>query len=271
MFAVFDDGVTSDFRPLAELSAMERRLFLHDLYGTSRSHFGDIQRYTFFHNYTHLWGDDLLTKERSVTPTQSEALKAQTALEYLYKMYINATIERTYQILRVRGLLLHIKALMYDLQFLNVTSGRLFELISEMIRWRENWFNHVVAKESLISWHREFYGALRDFLAQTLNIKTFYLPRQSPLRIALNVTIHSGTSLSCDHRGFILPSVLCGLGRKYFNIQHRWNTFTFSVPYKHSDLPRSIEERNNLLSAIVNYNKRHIPGFMAPASSLSIF
>lgn len=270
MFVVFDDGVATGFQPITGLSRMERYLFLHALYGASKSHFNDIQRFTFFHNYSHLWGNDLLRTQRPVPSLQSDALKVQTALEYLYKMYINATIERSYQIIRVHGLLLHIKALMYDLQFLNVSGGRLFDLISEMIQWRENWFSRAITKKSLVAWHQAFYTALHDFLVQQCGEKTFYLPQKTPFQVARNVTIHAGPSLSCVHRGLVLPSALGGLGRKYFNIQHRWNTFVFTVPYEHSAIPRSIAERNDLLSAVIQYNKRHIPHFMAPTSSLPV-
>lgn len=271
MFVVFDDHVTTNFQPIAGLSRMDRYLFLHALYGANRSRFNDIQRYTFFHNYSHLWGEDLFKMQRPISSSQSDVLKVQTALEYLYKMYISATIERSYQIIRVHGLLLHIKALMYDLQFLNVSGGRLFELISEMIQWRENWFHRAVPKKSLIFWHREFYNALHDFLVQKFSEKTFYLPQKTPFKIARNVTIDPGPDLSCVHRGLILPPALGGLGRKYFNIQHRWNTFVFTVPSKNSSIPLPIMERNDLLSAIIQHNKRHLPNFMAPASSLSIF
>ena len=149
MVAVFQDDAACDRNPLKELSRSERYLFVHGLYGVSTKHFHKAQCYTFFHNYNLLWGERLSFWGKNLSKKKIRTLKIQIALEYLLKVYINITVERTYGIVKVRNLLLHTKALLYDLEFLGISSGRLYDLVEGMVTSRNNWFKSKPEKESV--------------------------------------------------------------------------------------------------------------------------
>jgi len=121
----------SEFRldPRNDLTDTERYLFIHGLYGACESHFSASQQHTFFHNYRLLYGTQHEIGPNQVSEHELEMLKIQTAMEYLIQMYISSTVEKAYGIARIRGLLLHVKGLLYDLEFLNVHVGRLHDFV----------------------------------------------------------------------------------------------------------------------------------------------
>lgn len=122
------------------MSGQEKYLFLHQPYACSKSGFIKAETFSFFHNYNLVHGKDIRTAA-NLNTTEIDILKKQTALEFLLKMYMQLFIQKKYKILRVRDLLLHGKALIYDLEFLNISSGKLFLLVQKVIEWRKDWFN----------------------------------------------------------------------------------------------------------------------------------
>lgn len=270
MLVVFEDATECNLNPLEDLSKIERYLFSHSLYGTSEAHFQEVQRYTFFHNYNLLWGNQLPVGRSDLSCEEIRTLKAQIALEYLLQMYISITIRLTYGIFRIVGLLRHVNALRYDLQFLNVSSGKLFDLIETLISWRDNWFKNKPTTQMLKIWIDDFYKELSEFLREILNATKFYLPRWANLRIARNIMLVPSEHFGYVHKGIILPCFLGWLGRKYFNIQHRFNGFKFHVPITSQAIPGITEERLEFLKQMKDKNSIELPHFMSTTTSLNI-
>ena len=269
LMVLFDEGVRCAFNALTGLDKEARYLFNHNPFGTSRERFDGVDRFTFFHNYKLLWGDEPSHDARLTDEGLISILKAQTALEYLLKMYTHMTVERTYGIIKVRGLLLHIKALMYDLEFLGVTSGPVHDALRQIIDWRNNWFEAQPSKMELLDWHRRFYELLHGFLLEQFYRNSFYLPF-GQVRLSMNMTLRKAKCFSSQHGGFTLPSVFGFLGRKYFNIQHRWNRFDFDVPMV-SEGPDILVDRHNFLVDTARYNAQYLPHLLLPGSSLAVF
>lgn len=270
ILVVFEDGVKCSLNPLKDLSKIERYLFSHNLYGISKTNFFDAQRYTFFHEYNLLWGEQLPFGQSDSSGEKMQALKTQTALEYLIKMFINTTVERTYSIVRVRGLLVLTRALLYDLEFLNISSGRLFDLIQTVILWRDHWFEEKPHKQKLKIWIHEFYEELTTFLETMLHTKMLYLPKWANLRVARNMTLVPSKKFGYTHKGMTLPAGLGDLGRKYFNTQHRFNTFQFQIPITTSEIPCGLLKRFSFMRNIRKENDHDLPYFMPLTSSLNI-
>lgn len=270
MLVVFEDGIKCNLDPLEDLSKTDRYLFSHSLYGISKTDFSQAHRYTFFHNYKLLWGEELSSGECDLSGEEIQVLKTQTALEYLIKMFVSSTIELTYGIVKVRGLLMHAKGLSYDLDFLNVSSGRLFDLIQTIILWRDQWFERTPNKQTLKQWFHEFYAELAALLELTLQNKAFYLPDWANLHIARNVTLVPSEKFGYTHKGTSLPAILGGLGRKYFNIQHRFNTFEFQIPIATSEIPGKLLERFLFIKNMKRENNKYLPYFIPLASSLNV-
>jgi len=271
MLVVFEDGVECSLNPLEDLSKTERYLFSHSLYGVSRRQFCDAQKYALFHNYNLLWGDELPIQRNDLSQEQTRKLKTQIALEYLIKMFINSTIERTYGIVRVRGLLVLVKALSYDLEFLNVSSGRLFDSVQTIINWRNNWFEGGPDKQTFRKWFLEFCVVLTAFLEIKLRKQAFHLPERANVRIARNMVLEASKTFGYTHVGTRLPAIFGGLGRKYFNVQHRLNTFQFRIPVATSDVPAVLHSRFMFVREMKCTNRETLPYFMPLTSSLNIF
>lgn len=270
MLVVFENDADCHFNPLQDLSKRERYLFSHNLYGVSKTHFREAQRYTFFHNYNLLWGDQLPVRESDLSCEEIQNLKTQTALEYLLQMYISLTVKLTYGIFSIVGLLRQVKALRYDLEFLNISSGKLFDLIETLVSWRDNWFKNKPTTQMLKIWIDDFYEELSEFLREILNATKFYLPRWANLRIARNIMLVPSEHFGYVHKGITLPSFLGGLGRKFFNLQHRFNTFKFQMPITLTKKSELIEKRFIFIRNMKTQNKDKLPFFMPLASNLNI-
>lgn len=270
MLVVFEDGVECSLNPLEDLSKRERYVFSHGLYGVSKIHFREAQRYTFFHNYNLLWGDQLPVRESDSSCEEIQTLKTQTALEYLLQMYISLTVKLTYGIFSIVGLLRQVKALRYDLQFLNISSGKLFDLIETLVSWRDNWFKNKPTTQMLKIWIDGFYKELAEFLREILHTTKFYLPRWANFRIARNIMLVPSEYFGYVHKGITLPCILGGLGQKYFNLQHRFNTFKFQLPITLQKIPDILEKRFEFIKEMKSQNSIKFPHFIPMTSDLNI-
>jgi hypothetical protein len=271
MLAVFEDGTEYKLDPLRDLSKLDRYLFSHGLYGISKTYFHDAQRYTFFHNYSYLWGkEELQIADNDLSTEEVQTLKTQTALEYFVKMYVNIVVQHTYGIAKVRVLLLEAKALLHDLQFLNISSGIIFDLIKTVILWRDQWFEKKPNGKSLKKWFSAFYKELSDVLQVIFQSEKFYLQEEANLSIARNITLVPAKRLGYSHGGICLPSMFAGFGRKYFNLEHRFNNFNFYIPVTHAGCCKIINRRFEFLRTIKDYNNIHLIHYSPLVPSLNI-
>jgi hypothetical protein len=269
MVVVFDDEATCPLDPLADLSADDRYLFIHSLYGSGASHFRAAQRHSFFHNYKLLWGTDLLDPA-AVPAGEAEArLKAQVALEYLLKMYISLVMQRVYHVFKVRSFFLHVKAIQYDLDFLGVDAGALYDLTQQFIRWRASWFDERPAPRELNTGLEAFFEALQGFLRAQLGRHHFYLPERRRYRLARCMWLEPGPDLGFRHEGTALPAVFSRLGSLYYKLQNRLNRFYFTCPV-HDDMPEVLAQRFALIDDMKRHNRRHLPHFETLSSSLHL-
>jgi hypothetical protein len=230
ILVVFEEGVKYNFDPLEYLPKRSRYLFTHSLFGISRRHFYEAQRFTFYHNYRLLWGEDLNMCRTDLSPQEIDVLKRQTALEFLIANFISKTIELTYRMVSLRNLLLSVNTLRYDMEFLNISSGRLLQLIMTLIDWRHTWFHKKVEEEALQAWIQEFYAELQAFLAALLKRQKFYLPLRPQYQMARHIRLAPGSEFCFKHDGISLPSVFFRLGKKAVRLLHRFNQFDFTIP-----------------------------------------
>ena len=258
ILAVFEDGVRCNMNPLLSLPKKEKYLFTHSLFGCSRKYFHEAQKYTFFNNYKLLWGEQLPVGSKGLKTEEVEALKIQIALEFLLMNYIARTVELTYRIASVRGLLLSVKALRFDLEFLNISDGPFKESVDTCIDWRKSWFQEPEYKENLNDWFLQFYRHLESFFNLILQKHDFYIPAWANLRYARHVCLEPADTLKVTYRGFRLLPQFAWMGKKYFRLQHRFNDFSFEFPFtKHSPVA-VLEDRFLFLKSLKNYNREFL-------------
>lgn len=268
MVVVFKHGASTAQNFLSGLNAEERYLFIHNLYGISEDHFAAAEKFAFYNRYQLLWGEDVQTNIR-LPESDIEAMKIQIALEYMLKMYITIQVQHSYRVLRMRDILLHVKALDYDLEFLGITSGPVKGWVNRVMEWRKNWFSAAPSHIELIHWWEGFFHDFNVLLVDILNKNRFYLPSQESYRIAKNISLlPSESHVSTMRNGFILPAVFTFLGKKYFRLQNRLNQFQIQFPVKSTHIPDVLEKRFQFEQTIVDYNKHFLPHFLPITSSL---
>lgn len=269
MLAVFNDEAECRDDPLRELSRDDRYMFCHGLYGASRSSFFRAQRYSFFHNYRLLCGDPLAIDSSERSPGETRDLKAQVALEYLLRWHISLAVEMTYGIARVRGFLLHAKAARIDLEFLETSSGPLWELLEKVVSWRSSWFVDEPEADSICVQMTAVFRELGEFLAEVLARRRLFVNPPREIRLARHIRLRPAEQMDWSHCGPPLPPLFHGLGRRYFNLQNRFNRFAFDIPMKGQD-SAILAEYSHFNEEIGIYNKRNLPCFMPLSSSLNI-
>ncbi|MEO5571589.1 MAG: hypothetical protein ABIT08_01815 [Bacteroidia bacterium] len=270
MIVVFKDNQKVEQNFLGNLSTEEKYLFVHNLYGISERDFADVKRFTFFNNFTLLYGTDTRTNP-FLSPENTEVLKKQVAIEYLIRMCITVYLQQSYRVLRVRDLLLHVKALQYDCEFLGIHSGRLVEKISEIIEWRKNWFSHTPSTKSIINWWNEFYKEFELFIKSLFENHKFYLPGKTSYLITNNISVvPSKGTVRFSRKGFVLPVTLSFLGKRYFRIQNKLNQFSFEVPVTSDNIPSILENKFEFEKKYFEYNRKFLPNFFTLTMNLHV-
>ncbi|MBP6335281.1 MAG: hypothetical protein KA444_07390 [Bacteroidia bacterium] len=268
LVVVFKDNTDCNFNLHSELSPEEKYLFIHKLYGCSASFFKQSERFSFFHNFSLKSGLDIHipVKENSSHP---EKIKVQFALEYMLKMYANVMLQKTYGILQVRSLLLHGKALDYDLTFLGITTGELKESVQELLEIRSSWFTEKNNLQNLEDWFEDFCNIYPKELSVILHKHVLYLQGKTPFRIAKNISLDLAASISTHHKGRILPTFpVSFLGKKYFRLQNKFNKFTLNAPFETDNFSPEIRSYFDFVNQHRNYNRQHLPNFYPLTSSL---
>ncbi len=268
LVVVFKENGAFHLNPLEGLPKTERYLFIHPPFGVSKPDFIEAQQYTFYHSWSLLWGEKLIEEGNNLSEEEVKRLKIQTALEYLIQNYINLTILRIYGIFSVRTLLLNMRAMLFDLQLLNVFSGRLYKLLEVVVKWRNNWFEITPNTTDLSRWIQDCYQELHAFLKTFLQTETFYLPEWGTFRISKNVTLVPSEQFFFNQQGIILPTLLRCLGKKYFKIQRRSNQFFFHLPIQKRQVPSVLAKRFELEHRMVRFTLDKY--FMPLRSSLNV-
>ena len=230
LLVIFENDAVSTLDPLNGLSKEERYLFTHSLFGISRSHFYEVQPYTFLHNYNLLWGEALEVGRNTLPDEDASRLKRHIALEFLLASYFSRSVETVYGVVSVRNLLLSTHALRYDMEFLNVTTGTLYDLIVELIEWRTTWFEKTVGSAQLHTWYEAFYAELSLFLETHFKEEPFFLPAWTHSRYARHISLEGTDQLGFIHQGMVPPRLLGSFGKKYVRFLNRFNQFRFGIP-----------------------------------------
>ncbi|HRH65941.1 MAG TPA: hypothetical protein PLU53_06570 [Bacteroidia bacterium] len=268
MVVVFHGDQKMEVQPLDSLSVSGKYLFIHNLYGCSKHQFEQGRKFSFFGSFKQLAGEKLDSPAQlTITDT---ALKKQIALEFLLKMYVNLVLQREYKTLKVRSLLLHVKGLLFDLEFLGVHSGLLHGLIHECMDIRQQWFNRDNPARTLMSWFDVFLPALSEFLARELSRHTLYVSPSSSLRLARNIRLNKSTVLRYKRTGLPVPFATALFGKNIHKAMNRLNRFRIDCPFQQETIPVEVQEYFNFVDTCRKYNQTYLPHFYTLSSSLHV-
>ncbi len=268
MVVVFQNDFKCSYNIHDSLSEEEKYLFIHKLYGTSLDHFHESSRFSFFQNYSLIGGKEII-QNKIEDHGSADKVKTQIALEYMLKMYVNLTLQDTYKIIQARSLLLHGKALSYDVSYLGSSAARLSALVSDLLDIRKNWFESNSNTRRLSEWFRAIYMIYPEVLESVIREKGFYLDGNFSKKIARNISLIQSEKLQSSHKGFRFPAFPVNfLGKKYFRLMNRFNTFEFKVPYQAVEVPSELRDYFDFQSGQRNYNRNFLPHFYPLSSSL---
>jgi hypothetical protein len=269
LVAVFENGAVCREDPLGSLPRLWRTLFCHGIYGVSRADFAKACRVSFFQGFRLVWGSDQASGLPHLTDDETAALKTQIALEYLFRWFVSLTVERTYRIIRLRGLFLHTKAALQDLDFLGVREGNLREAVLDIIQLRNLWFQDMATDDALRRRVENIYAHLKAFLWQAYSEKVFFAPRPGKISLARHLVIIPAAEFAVRHMGLTFPPSLVARRREYFNLQHRFNRFRFYLPLRDRLLPPIIQDAFSFHRKMGGHNRVTLPHFLPLSTSLN--
>jgi len=271
LFVVFENRIKVDGNPVGNLSSNEKYLFTHKLFGTSESFVKEVEQFAFFTNYKLLFGKELNIGSISINAEEEKIIKKQIALEYLVKAMITSAIENSYHSVKLRNLFLHAKALLIDLSFLGITSGKLNDVIHEIMKARSRWFEHGMNKGDVKHLAHQYHLTLNAFISELLTKEKFYLDQKSNLSISKNILLEPSDKFSVTRDGLKIPGMIVKLHHKVPKILNRMNRFVFHLPAQQNELPEVIENRHLFISSMLDYQKEFLPHFIPTAYGLNIF
>jgi hypothetical protein len=270
LVTVFHEDATDFHDPRSDLKGNSAYLFTHGLFATTVKQFNEARLLTFFHNYRLLHGPELY-QPTALTPSDEADLKTQIALEYLLRMFVSLSVEVSYRALKVRNLLLHAKALIYDCEFLRISGGALWEVIHAIVQRRNSWFKLTNPTNGLEDEVRSLHHELEKSLSDLLSSARLYLPQKEEFNLARHLLLVRGEKMTWSRRGFVPPRVLMwALGPRCTRLVNRVNRFTFSAPFVSSDYPPIIRRAFDLRSEMVARVRSRFPHYMPLATSLNV-
>ncbi|RCT55354.1 hypothetical protein [Winogradskyella sp. KYW1333] len=268
IICVFKNGSSLDLDYRSTLSENEKAILTHGLFGIEKRFFAQSMNYGLVSNLNLLHGENLNYQNQD--SQIDHAIKIQIAFEYLVKMFISLDVQVTLGIIKLRSFLLEARAIFFDLELLGVKEGKLYDCVETVIAYRKAWFEKDFDVSTLSELILLFHKELGDFLKSECNAKNFYLPVPD-VKLPLNYRILMAQKFYVKHKGIVLPNLLSFLGRKYINLQTRFNTFTYHIPF---DLPKNdsaVEMRFKFYENLVKVNTSSYRHFIPLTTSLSIF
>ncbi|HEX5003124.1 MAG TPA: hypothetical protein VFW78_11565 [Bacteroidia bacterium] len=271
LYVVFHEGSSYHDNPVKGLTRTDRYLFTHNLFGTSEKLAVQMEPFTFFGKYELIYGTDVGMLSFTLPPDQVPELEKQVALEYLAKAFLSICSNTNAGVIKVRGLLLHAKALLLDLNLLGVTSGPLYSLLQKMLEIRSNWFTNASSLQALSETIEPYKLHLQQLLQEQITINRFYIDSTVNKEVAKNMTLHNGSKVEVKTHGFKIPGLLNSRIKKLRSIHNRISHMELVMPLTHTNIPTAVEKRFTLFRTAESLNAKNFPAFLPTAYGLHLF
>lgn len=265
---VFENGASCERNGLEDLPASHKALFTHGIMALCEEHFHTNNYFTLWSDHELMYGAPSNQAVQKRTPEEEQALRIQTAIEFLIANYIDLIVQKTYGTFKLRAILQHIKGIAYDLEYLGDHDSALTPPVNQLREWIQNWFTSMPGDEELCKWIDTFIAIYSDYTREKLRMYPVYLPEMGAYKVARNMAMQKGQTLRFSHTGIRLPYLPPFPGRKFFKLQNRLNTFRFECPVTHQAVPILVN-RFRFLQDMKAYNLRHLPNFMTITTSIT--
>jgi hypothetical protein len=264
---IFKDGSFSNMNFTDTFTKEEKYILTHSFFVCYESQISSSLKNTYFTNFKLLLGKDLAITNKHNSEKNTE-LKQQIALEFLSIFYISISIQLQLNIFKLRAFLLSVKAIQFDLKLLEIKEPELENKINWFIMLRNEYFHKKISEKEIKSKIIDFYDSFFLFLNTTLIKRKLYFSK-TRFKISKNIVIVHGSNLGFNHTGLILPSSLSFVGKKYINIQQKWQTFLFKIPFELDTENNVLKERMDFLVSSTEINKINFPNFTSLSTGLN--
>jgi hypothetical protein len=269
LFCIYNSGSQNKKNYRKPLSNIEKQILTHNIFVLNSEDVSNWLSYNQLSNYRLLYGEINIFESSNNFELDNE-IKTQTALEYLLKMYITLHVQITYGIIKLRSFLLEAKAIIFDLELLNINSGKLYNMVCQIIDLRNDWFKTDINDRKLYSLIKLFFEELEKLLLDLITNNNFNLPHNEVF-LAKNLKIYKGDRFKKKHYGYVLPKALSFFGKKYINLQNRLNKFEYelniTIPHENSKIEKRFAFNKSIyLKSLLNF-----PHFGSPITSLRMF
>jgi predicted nucleotidyltransferase len=269
IIVIFKSGTSYNKNLLSLLPEKLKHLFTHGVMALNEDHYYQNSKYTLWDNFK-LFSGELPSKQNNDIDTSSiQAIKSQTALEFMISNYIDLKIQKSYGIIKLRDLLQHTKGLKYDLIYLNIKESKLTNYIDDVQSWISNWFYQIPNDLEIKRWFNQFESDYEEILNNILLNHKLYLPKMNTYNYSKNNKFQYGEKLNFYRSGILMPNFSSLLpDKKYIRLQNRLNKFTFEFPFETENTPQILKERIRFFSEMKEYNNVNYPKFASLITGL---
>lgn len=268
IICVFEENSNCNIDIRKGLSIEERNILTHSLFGIESNYFEQALKYNLISNLNLLYGDNL-NLDSSLNTTNNK-IEKQIALEYMLRMYLSLSEQVKYGVIKLRSFLLLGKAIAFDLELLSIKSGKLYELVKKILDYRSTWFANVPSPKQLEDLIISFLNELELILKEELNKNHFHLPLDK-VKFPEGYIIMQSDEFKYEREGYVLPLFFSVLGKKYINLQRRFNTTKYFIPFEIPLQESEIYKRFVFGKKLYEINKERYLHFLPLNSSLSIY
>jgi hypothetical protein len=266
---IFKNNSSCDVNFHEGLNVQEKSILTHNLFGVTEDTLQASLAYNYFDNFKLLAGKDLAIDPDPANDLPQE-LQVQIAYEFLHKFFVALDVQVSYGILKMRSFLLSAKAVMFDLRILGIKEGALFDMVNNVISWRKEWFTDPPSNSEVSKFVKQFHQELEDLLNDQLPDNNYYLPKTS-FKISGNIEVAHGPKLFSDRKGFVFPLVFSFLGKKYFNLQNRFNSFRYEAPFTTPEKNSLFDDRFAFYKQAYLMNRSNYPHFIPLSTGFRYF
>lgn len=268
IICVFEENSNCNIDIRKGLSIEERNILTHSLFGIESNYFEQALKYNLISNLNLLYGDNL-NLDSSLNTTNNK-IEKQIALEYMLRMYLSLSEQVKYGVIKLRSFLLLGKAIAFDLELLSIKSGKLYELVKKILDYRSTWFANDPSPKQLEDLIISFLNELELILKEELNKNHFHLPLDK-VKFPEGYIIKQSDEFKYEREGYVLPLFFSFLGKKYINLQRRFNKAKYFIPFEIPLQESEIDKRFIFGKKLYEINKKRYLHFLPLNSSLSIY
>jgi hypothetical protein len=268
VLVVVDDDGSSEADPLMALTDVERYAFTHRCSLVPASLADDLRTYALIGTCRRIHGTGQPGLETGAEPDHMNALRTQTALEFLVKNLLDLYVQVEYRVVKVRVFLQHLKGLRLDLSLLHVSNQPLVALVESALASIDEWFAIRDPESAVRGWCGELLPLLRQTVQDVSGEVRLSVPAPGPLRVAANMAVDAGRDVVLSRSGMRLPLIPGLDGRRQFNALHRLNTFRMVMPLEVAPDGSYDAERFAFLRRAKGFVHERFPAFSAPVPPL---